>query len=595
MGALSHLTKTALNIIQGNASEGTDIPVYNTIAQENPLLYSKSGFNEVLKVPAPKSLDFFRETSTYFVSIYQRASYYFYNCSILNTVIRKIVDEALRNGLEFVPRFQSKCPRCGTEYESTVKECKVCHYDGEMKTPDYSQKELLVNWRGNNLMDEVNRNGWSLQDLTASMLIQTLVYNQPIILCKSLYAVDEHGNALAEIPQEFIPIAPTKARYLYDETGEPGKGTGFKIRDRTTVFDMNTPDHGVPGFHEGQRLYPARWCVSEADGGWESGATYYANEEIFHKVYSVPSMTYGTPICTLIEFDIRAWIAMEMRIEKYYNTGHPQGIFVVSGITPSQLATIQQSIREQMVDDPYQMPMMGIPPGGGDTVKTAKWFQLADNPTGDMMQVKAELQQRVSGAFGVSGLFLGDVHSIKGNSNETQQMAVMDRNLTGIRNFANSFLKWVGDKYKFNQDGSVIGITDWVIRIVEPADEQTRKQAEDLNKELINAQLAQKIGFPIIGLTDNKIEIGSAPINIPQLDDIDVGGSNAPAAGVSLNDQESHLFGTDVGDSSDVGRNMMRSLSSRSLDKEKADTTEISAEKLGRVMASLIKSGVVIV
>ena len=588
MGTLSHLTKTALNIIQGTDSDVADKPVYTTIAQENPLLYSKSGFSEVLKVPAPKSIDFFRETSTYFVSIYQRASYYFYNCSILNTVIRKIVDESLRNGLEFVPRFQSKCPRCGTEYETTTKECKVCHYNGVMKTPDYSQKELLVNWRGQDLMKEVNRNGWSLQDLTASLLIQTLVYNQPLILCKSLYVVDEHGNALDEIPQEFIPIAPTKARYQYDERGEPGKGTGFKLRDRTTVFDMNTPNPLESGFHEGQRLYPARWCVSEADGGWESGATYYANEEIFHKVYSVPSMTYGTPICTLIEFDIRAWIAMEMRIEKYYNTGHPQGIFVVSGITPSQLATIQQSIREQMIDDPYQMPMMGIPPGGGDTVKTAKWFQLADNPTGDMMQVKAELQQRVSGAFGVSGLFLGDVHSIKGNSNETQQMAVMDRNLTGIRNFANTFLDWVTCKYK--------GLTDWVIRIVEPADEQTRKQAEDLNKELINAQLAQEIGFPIIGLTDNKIEIGSNPINIPQLNDI-VGGksSNAPAAGVSLNDQESHLFGVDVGDSADVGRNMMRAVSSRGLDKEKADSNVITAEKLGRVMASLIKSGVDII
>ena len=592
MGALSHITKTALNIIQGTDTETRDTPAHNTIAQDNPLLFSRSGFNEVLKVPAPRSLDFFRETSVYFVSIYQRASYYFYNCSILNTVIRKIVDEALRNGLEFVPRFQSKCPRCGTEYDSTVKECKVCHYDGEMHTPDYSQKELLVNWRGNSLMDEVNRNGWTLQDLTASVLIQTLVYNQPLVLCKSLYAVDEHGNALAEIPQEFIPIAPTKARYQYDETGEPGKGTGFMLRDRTTVFDMTGGDGEIPGFRNGQRLYPARWCVSEADGGWDAGCTYYANEEIFHKVYSVPSMTYGTPICTLIEYDIRAWIAMEMRIEKYYNTGHPQGIFVVSGITPSQLATIQQSIREQMVDDPYQMPMMGIPPGGGDTVKTAKWFQLADNPTADMMQVKAELQQRVSGAFGVSGLFLGDVHSIKGNSNETQQMAVMDRNLTGIRNFANYFLKWVGDKYKF-KDG---GITDWVIRIVEPADEQTRKQAEDLNKELINAQLAQEIGFPIIGLVDNKIEIGSTPISIPELDEIDVGGKKSKSndtVGTNLNDQESHLFGVDVGDSANVGRNMMRSISTRGLEKEKAYNA-ISAEKLGRVMATLIKNGVVI-
>lgn len=582
MGALSSITKTMVDIV---SDKHTDVPIseqmvnvpFLSIAQNEPMVKGKE--YGILNISAPKSLDYFEEASMYFVSTYQRASYYFYNCSILSTVIRKIAEEALRNGIEFVPRFQSKCPRCGTEYENTTKRCRVCGYKGEMHTPDLTQKDLLINWRGHSLLEEVNRNGWTMQDLAASFTILSLVYNQPLILCKSLYAVDKDGVAIDEIPQEFVPIAPTKARMLYDTTGEPGKGLGFTLENRSNVYDMN--DISQPescGYHDGKRLYPARWCVSEADGGWDTEATYYANEEIFHKVYSIPSMTYGTPFSTLIEYDIRAWISLEMRVEKYYNTGHPQGIFAVSGITPEQLATIQQSIREQMVDDPYSMPMMGIPPGGGDTVKTAKWFQLADNPTGDMMEVKSELQQRIAGAYGVSGIFLGDVHSIKGNSNETQQLTIMDRNLAGVRSHINAFLKWIVSKYK--------GITDWTLRVTEPADEQTRKQAEDLNKELINAQIAQKLGFPIISLIDNKIEIGDTPMNIQQTI------SETLGDGQSINDLEASMFGTDIGDSSDLGRNMMRDVSIRSNPySEKSDIT-LTPEQVGRVIAELVKNGV---
>lgn len=582
MGVLSSITRTMADIVSNNHSDVPPAPSsvnspYLSISQHEPLL--KEETYGILKIDAPKSLDFFEESSFYFISIYQRASYYFYNCSILSTVIRKIADESLRNKIEFVPRFQSKCPQCGMEYESTAKRCRVCGFKGKMKSPDLTQKDLLINWRGNSLLDEVNRNGWSIQDLAASYTIISLIYNQPLILCKSLYAVSEDGTAIDEIPQEFVPISPTKARYLYDERGEPGKGTGFMLRDRTVCYDMN--DSSKPeysGYHEGQRLYPARWCVSDADGGWDSGATYYANEEIFHKVYSIPSMTYGTPICSLIEYDIRAWMSLEMRVEKYYNTGHPQGVFAISGITPEQLATIQQSIREQMVDDPYSMPMMGIPPGGGDTVKTAKWFQLADNPTGSMMEVKAELQQRVASAFGVSGIFLGDSSSIRGNANETQQMAIMDRNLAGIRNHINEMLKWVVSKYA--------GITDWILRVTEPADEQTRKQAEDLNKELVNAQLAQQIGFPIISLIDNKIEIGDTPT--PNLL---TGGAGSTTGGKSINDFEASVFGVDVGDSSDIGRSVMRDISTRK-NSYKEKSLSVSAEQVGRIIAEMVKNGV---
>jgi hypothetical protein len=68
---------------------------------------------EILDAQAPKSTDFRNNKSTFYIDQYARASYYFYHCSILSTVILRIAQEALRNGIEWKPRFQSKCPRCG--------------------------------------------------------------------------------------------------------------------------------------------------------------------------------------------------------------------------------------------------------------------------------------------------------------------------------------------------------------------------------------------------------------------------------------------------------------------------------------------------
>jgi hypothetical protein len=65
-----------------------------------------------------------------------------------------------------------------------------------------------------------------------SFLIIGLTYNQPVILCKSTYLVDQHKSVIEEFPQEFVPISPAKAKMIYDETGSPGNDTAFCLEDR---------------------------------------------------------------------------------------------------------------------------------------------------------------------------------------------------------------------------------------------------------------------------------------------------------------------------------------------------------------------------
>ena len=477
-------------------------PIGHQYSLKDPLRIEKVYDADILDAPVPKNIEYENKESTFYVDLYTRASYYFFHCSIFNTAVLRIQQEALRNGIAWKPRFQSKCPRCGTEYQRSMKKCTQCGYEGEMRSPDLSQQKLLINYEGGSLIDKANKNGWSLLQLCRSFLIITLTYNQPVILCKSTYLVDQHKNVLEEFPQEFIPLSPAKCKMIYDNSGRPSNGWGFSVDERRIRKDMNSQEYQDTGYVDGKRVYPTYWVVTYEDGGQLSEGEAYAEQEIFHTTFGLPSLTYGMPLCLLVEADIRAWMALELRTEKYYSVGHPSGLFVINNTTNESLTTVQQSIRVQMKDDPYTIPIIGIPPAS-DKVTSTKWHPLADNPTEQMIAVKAELQERICAIFGISGLFLGDMNSLKGNSNESHQMAVMDRNLVTIRACVNEFLAFIKFKYK--------GITDWDLVLVEPPDNQALDEAEKLNKNLLNAKMFKDLGFDIISQAEGKIEVSDTP------------------------------------------------------------------------------------
>lgn len=463
----------------------------------------------LLKAPKPKDIDFKNRKSSHFIDQYIRASYYFNHCSVLATVILRIVQEATRNGIEWKPLFQCKCPKCGYKYTRSTKTCTQCGFEGEMLLPDESQKGLLINWEGTPLLKKANKAGWDLLEVVRSFLIITLVYNQPVFLCQSIYAVDEHGSAVDEFPQQITPLDPAKSRMIYDDSGEPGDSTAFTLLDRFKATRMDDTywkmmmDTGYGP--DNLRYYPARWQISSTHGGSDAGTgEYYADEEIYHDTYLLPSVNYGLPLCLLVESDVRAWIALEMRVEKYYSTGHPQGVFVVNNITNDASARLQQTIRMQMREDPYTIPVLGIPPSS-DKATSTKWHPFAVDPAESMIAVKQELLQRISAIFGMSGLFLGDTEAMRGNGNESHQVALLDRNLVPIRKFADRFLEWIQHKYKCP------GGWDWELRIVEPPDNQTLDEAKKFNQELLNAKLAMDLGFEIISQADGKIEISATP------------------------------------------------------------------------------------
>lgn len=480
-------------------------PAYHTSLAEEPFPGADvssipSSDAKLVRVELPRNLEFKYKDDSYYTYLYRLASFYFYHCSTIATIAKRMSEEAMRRGVEWVPRFQSKCPNCGQEYLRNVTKCAVCGFTGKFLKPDVAQQKMLVNYEGTPLLTHVNRYGWSIYDLCSCFLVLTIVYNQPVILARSLYVSDTQGVISAEIPQEFIAIPPSSARMLFDERGDPGDGTGFTIFNRSRAIPMQNY-HGRD--EEGHRLYPARWCICDEFTGSGPG-TYYSDKEIYHKTYGITSINYGLPVVMLVATEVRALIALTARTEKYYSTGHPLGILTITNMDPISMSTIKRSLQNLMEEDPYSTPLIGIPPAASDS-GTAKWIPLADNPTNQLVAVKRELLERVCALYGVPSFIMGDLSAHKGVSNEAYQITLLDRELFSLRRHANGLLDWIIAKYPT--------ITDWVLRIVEPPDKQSTDDADAFAQRIENAKGLQELGFRIISQNNGEIEVSATPMS----------------------------------------------------------------------------------
>lgn len=527
---------------------------------------------QLIAIDSPETLTYKKGDDTYYSAIYNLATYYFTNCSILSSTVIRLKDETLRSGIEWYPKFEAKCPNCMEFHATSVTKCAVCGFEGSFVKPDNTQRKMFINWEGGSVIDKCNRYGWDLYDLCNWFIVTSIVYNQPVCLCKSIYVANQFEDISAEIPQEFVPIPASNAKMIYDNKGNPGDGTGFRVTNREIKLDMLNGDVVKSGRDsEGFHVYPARWEIMKDSGNTGNG-TLYSAKEIYQKTFGLTSINYGMPRSMLIATDIKAWIAFESRIEKYLSTGHPQGVFVINGITPNAFQTLRKDIEIQMKSDPYTIPMMGIPPIQ-DKVNNAKWIPFMAEPTKGLIDLKQELLERIVSAFGSSQLMSNDTDAMKGTTNDESQFAVIDRTLESIRSHVNAFLAWILSKYP--------SITDWGLKITEPSDEQRRNELDEENRRLINAQLYKNLGFEIVSQNDGNIEISKTPASFDPM---------TRMLGPSLTD-ETKPVPDEVGGG--VGNLPSKTFPPKDpLDESIKSGETVDAEQFGRAFAEAIKAGV---
>lgn len=380
--------------------------------------------------------------------------------SILSTLGLRFTSELLRYDFELRPRFIYKCQNCGHESQTLIDSCPVCK-STDLRMPDSSQKKYFINpLSGKSFIDDANRNHQSLKEVFWGFIESEFFNNQGYLVCVTGDVYDKETGRLEKglrRPLEFISYDPKYVKYLYDETGMPGKLYGFTMEDRNTLINLNTaPNVMNYKTEDGKDIYPAAWQI-----GSNYGATgdywLYSDEEVFQDHWFRPSMTYGIPIWYDIEDDLLTYHYIEKHNLKKYKYGYVRKILVLPGFNDEDVENITKGIQDILAKNDNSIPIICTPPQLANVAEMrAQALELGTESSSDLIAVKNEIRDRVCAHGGMPNVFVGDVEASGGMNNESQQITVMDRYLLGPYNNLDRACRWFMSFFPMIEDWELV-------------------------------------------------------------------------------------------------------------------------------------------
>ncbi len=414
--------------------------------------------------------------------------------SIFSDIALTLRQELFRNGVEWEQKFACKCALCGAEHEEFVEVCETCGSPNVYK-PNPAQKLKWGHADKTDFFLVANKTGQSFKDVLEDMEFNLDVADRCIALVLKYYGLDDEGNITTSIPLEILSLDPRFTRLIYDvKTGLPG-GEG-KIclvhRDDLQGEDKTTCKHC------GKKLYEAI-AKTEYPGHNE----YYVEGEIFWTSKYFPK--FGRPPVFAIIDDAWAYHYLEKRIRNYFEKGRPPSILEVPSANGASVSTQMANMVTQLNQNSDYFPWIATDPASH---KGLSVVNLMNDPSPEMLEVKADIRLRFGSYFGVMPLFQGDVGSAGGLNNESRQLEVSNRAFTrGQAIFNDKFFPWLMQQF---------GITDWklVLAPAEDADELAEEQI--ISAQFDNMKKALDMGM-VVEYKSGKVTYSGSPQKVQQL------------------------------------------------------------------------------
>lgn len=426
--------------------------------------------------------------STYWY-MYALMDWYRSEVSILSTLQLRFVSELCRYDLEFRPKFALKCVDCGYESDLIIDTCPVCK-GHRLRGPDTTQKKYFTRPNGKSFIEEANDSGQSLKEVLRAFAESEFLYNQGYLLCVTGDVYEEEtGKRLRNYPLEFLAYDPKFVKYLYDETGKPGRLYGFTMEDRNTVVNLNTSPNVVDFMTaDGKEIYPAAWQIGSNYGG--SGKYFlYTADEVYQDHWFRSSVIYGVPTWYDIEDDLLTYHYIEKHNLKKYKYGYVRKILVLPGFNDEDVEDITKGIQDILAKNDNSIPIVCTPPQMQNVAEMrAQTLELGTESSADLLSVKKDIMDRVCAHGGMPNIFMGDVEASGGMNNESQQITILDRYLLGPYNAFDRACRWFMSWFDKV-------ITDWELCIMRPS-----KAYTDVKRRMDRAQEAQmmkSLGFDI--------------------------------------------------------------------------------------------------
>ena len=422
-----------------------------------------------------------------------------YNCDILRTVIRALIYETFRNGIEIVPRYVRKCMVCGTEYYEEIDACKICG-SHKFYIPNPKNKQRLEK-----ILRDANLNDESLIDVLMAIDFDLNVVDNAYLVVIKRYYFDEDGKVIGAEPMEIIRADPRYMQLIMSRDGRPAYNEEGQIavfclehRDKLHFIDPDKyREEGAKCPLCGKQMYPAYYRFRR-----RGKVVYYTSGEVLHIKKFTYGLGYGYPPVWSILMKIITLLRQDYFIMMAYTLQRsPRGILVIKTLSRESVEKAWSYLTERARNNPWMIYPL-IVEGDPRARNIVEWVDLSFKPQEfNLMEFRQELRRSIAALYGVAPIFMAEPG---GGQRDTMQILVTNRAVElEQRIFNEKILPWLCRQ---------LGIEDWQYRLVPAEMRDIEKQIRIQERKLELARKLQELGYkPKVVMRGGEIDIIIVP------------------------------------------------------------------------------------
>ena len=406
---------------------------------------------------------------------------------ILRSVLRALIGETFRNGVEVKKRYYKKCAVCGAKYDYDVPRCEVCGNETEWEYPDELDRRYLEEW-----IEKANLNYENLIDVLMAIEWDLDTVDNAFLLVRKKYDFDEEGRIVGAEPVEVMRADPKVTAMIMSRDGVLGMnydGTKYVVtcpvhRDVVEEVDKEDYERGlVPRCSVcGKPMVKAVAYFREPGGG----QNYLIDGEILHVKKYTYGIGYGYPPVLSLWLKVVALMRMDyFFVLAFTMQRSPKALLIFTNVNRETVERAWQYMMDKARVNPYIVYPLVLEraAGSGDIVK---YIDISFKPEGiDLSSYRDEIRRTITAFYGVSPVFMGETGG--GAGRDVMQILVTNRAIEMAQRIYNDkVLPWLTRQ---------LGVEGWVIQLRpnEMRDEERRIRILKEKMQLI--PMIEKLGY----------------------------------------------------------------------------------------------------